>query len=768
MKLIFALFLSLNLCAQIGTGEWRMHVPNVKPIDVVVGNNIVYTAYDGGLLEYDITSSEKSLWTDVNYLSDISLTCLEFYEPQNALFIGYENGNIDKIENNTVTNIPAIRLAQVSGSKRINKIVEYGKFIYVATGFAIVKIDPLKEEVKDTYYPTNGNEPILDIAFRNDSIYAITSTKLYRGFAKNNNLADPSSWVIDTRIPVATGIITYKDVETINDELFVLKTSSVYQNDSIIHIKTNGNSTFSDQTNDLEIRSLENLNGKLAINSAGGVFIFNSDYTTYVAGFIISPGGVDVYNSFVTDEVYWLADNLSGLVRFENGGISKISFSGPPKNEFYFMDCFKSKLVVAGGGLNGKQKIYSSSGFYVFEDENWTSHDRNNTPLWLEKNIWDFISASINPVDNKIAIGTYSEQAISIVESNNEVSEVFTLANSNLEPTMNGGVDPMIKYLQYDTKGNLWIANSYSTTPLKVYTKDKVWQAFPLGSSLINKSISKIVIDYNDNKWLVVEGVGLVGLNDNKTIDVLSDDKMKILNSGENSGALPSNEVTALAVDFDNEIWIGTDSGFSILYNSSSIFDAVSGGYNSQRIKLDYQGIGEHMLGKTYITDIEVDGGNRKWFATQNAGIFLLSPDGTEILATYTTENSPIISNNIVDLKFDHATGELFIITDIGLVSFRTDASYGDPENANVNVFPNPVLPEFDGVITIQGIQYDSDVHVTDAAGNLVYKTTSNGGTATWNGKTLLGEKVKAGVYLFWTASNEVKGRKVGKVTVIN
>ena len=119
-------------------------------------------------------------------------------------------------------------------------------------------------------------------------------------------------------------------------------------------------------------------------------------------------------------------------------------------------------------------------------------------------------------------------------------------------------------------------------------------------------------------------------------------------------------------------------------------------------------------------------------------------------------------------MQLDQSTGELFLVTDKGLISYRTDATYEDPEYSNVKVFPNPVKPDFSGQITIQGIKYDSDIHVTDVAGNLVYKTTSNGGTATWDGKTLTGEKVKSGVYLFWTAPNVGKGRKVGKVVVIN
>jgi len=275
-------------------------------------------------------------------------------------------------------------------------------------------------------------------------------------------------------------------------------------------------------------------------------------------------------------------------------------------------------------------------------------------------------------------------------------------------------------------------------------------------------------IDYNGNKWFTIRDGGLYGYKDNGSISNSSDDQYVILNSGPNSGALPSNDVSAIAVDFDNEIWIGTDNGFAVLYNSDGSFDAAPGEYNAQRIKLEYEGNVEYVLGATSITDIVVDGANRKWFGTENAGIVLLSADGLEILEQHTMENSPLISNAILDLELDHNTGELFIITDKGLVSYRTDATYGDPNYSNVVVFPNPARPDFNGPITIQGIMYDSDVKITDISGNLVYQTTSNGGTATWNGKTLYGDKVATGVYLIWTAPNEGKGRKVGKVLVVN
>ncbi len=767
MRFLFVLLLTSNVCAQIGTGQWRLHVPNRNALDVDAGNNMVYTAFEDGLMEYDISANETSLWTDVNALSDITLTCLEYYGPKNAVYVGYANGNLDKIVNNTVTNIPDIRLAQVTGLKRINRIVAYQNYIYVATGFSIVKIDPVKDEVRDTYYPTNGLVPIVDVTFRNDSIFALTSTKMYRGYTANPALADPGQWVVDSRVAVLSSSSIYKDIEVVDDQLYLLFSNPVHGQDSVFNVKNTGLEFVTNESFDLEINSIGNNGGKLAVNIDGGTIVYNSDYSHFSS----QTGNMSVNNSFLYNDITWMADNNKGLIRYFGGNGVDIQFQGPPANSYYAMDCKKGKMLVTSGGLQGGTHMtYNSNGVYSFEDEVWKTKDKSNQTLWMGKNIWDYIAVAVHPTDTKkIAVGTFSSIPLSIVQDGEQVADTFTVLNSPLQSTI-WNPEALITDLQYDESGNLWIANSFCSSPLKVYTKDGAWQTMSLGSSMTDKAITQIAIDFNGNKWMSVSSGGLMGLNDNKTISTLTDDKTITLNSGATTGNLPSNNVTAIAVDFNNEIWIGTDNGFAILYNSQGAFDASvgDGSYNAQRIKLEFEGNVEYVLGNTSITDIEVDGGNRKWFGTENAGIFLLSADGSQIVQSFTTDNSPLISNNILEMEFNQMTGELFIITDKGLISYRADASYEDPEYSDVKVFPNPVKPDFSGPITIQGIRYDSDIHVTDVAGNLVYKTTSNGGTATWDGKTLLGERVKSGVYLIWTAPNTGKGRKVGKVVFIN
>jgi ligand-binding sensor domain-containing protein len=768
MRLLIAfLIFSFSSYAQVGTGQWRLHIPS-NGVGVAVMGGSVYTAYEKGVSEYDETSGELSFWDAVNGLSDITISSLEGCSSDNSVFIGYENGNLDKIKGNEVTNIPAIKLAQIQGSKTIFKMVEYDEHMYLATGFSIVKIDPKKNEVRDTYYPTNGNAPIQDLVFLNDSIYALSDERMFRGSISNPALADPAQWEIDNRVPVATD--SYSDIEVMDGELYILSKNNGYGYDSLYHVTNSGLVVPMTESFTWEISSLNSFDNKLCVNFFGGSRVYLPNFTADIALNLYANGAFPNPSDVVfSDNKYWIADGNIGLVEYKGDYLSSlISFSGPPKSDFYAMDYARGRMAFTSGGLSQVAPTFNQSGVYLFDDEEWELRNRSNMEMWDEY-IFDFLSVSMNPNDkNQIAVGTYSYMPVSIMDETGQVIDTLSPHTTPLEWTTLGNDWSLVSEVKYDDQGNLWVLNGYSNEPLKVRTSEGDWYSFSLGAVAKSKFTQKMVIDYQGNKWMSVKGAGLFGYNDAGTISAASDDRMINLNVGENTGALPSNEVTAIAVDFDNEIWVGTDNGFAVLYYNEGMFDGTPGDYNAQRIKLEFEGNVEYVLGATSITDIEVDGANRKWFGTANAGIILLSADGLEILEHHTVENSPLISDNIIDLKLNHETGELFIITDQGLISYRTDATYEDPEYTDVKVFPNPARPEFDGPITIQGIRYNSDVRITDVAGNLVFKTTSNGGTATWNGKTLDGDPVKTGVYLIWTAANEGKGRHVGKVLVVN
>lgn len=89
----------------------------------------------------------------------------------------------------------------------------------------------------------------------------------------------------------------------------------------------------------------------------------------------------------------------------------------------------------------------------------------------------------------------------------------------------------------------------------------------------------------------------------------------------------------------------------------------------------------------------------------------------------------------ITDIEIDPKTGEVFIGTAQGLISYRGEATAGGQVNsASAYAFPNPVRPEYNGTIAIKGLAENADVKITDVTGQLIFQTKALGGQAIWDG----------------------------------
>ncbi len=768
LLLLVLMGLSSAVSAQLGMGQWRMHVAASQAIDVAYGDGLAMAALKTGVIEFDEAAGETKIYNDQNGLSDIIVSCIIYDSGTKSFFIGYDNGNIDQLySDGSIVNIPAVKLASIPGNKRINSFTSKNGRVYAATGFAIIVLDPVKHEVKDTYNPFSVPKNYQSVLFVNDSIYALHNDGMVKAFANNPLLGNPNNWSVDTRVDVPALDIFYQKAGVYNNELYVLAKKEAYGGDSIMKVTSGGLQEFIGHQFSMEIVNFQIINNKFGVSFSDSYLLFNEDNSVYFNIANYSNPAPQIRAAVYDGSSYWVADYKNGLVKYDAFGTARIiSTEGPPKNDFFSINGNEGKIVVTAGTIDRVSLSFNLPGAYAMKEEDWTLFDKSTQSSLWSSGVWDIGAAAINPKNlDEIALGGYCENGVSIVNGS-QITNVYGASNSILENTALGNNMTCITGLEYDEDGNLWIVNAYSPKLLKVRAADGSWYAMSTNSLVSNAFASELAIDYNGNKWVGVYGKGLMGYKDNGTISNTSDDIIRVMQTGSGSGNMPSDNVTALAVDFDNEIWIGTDNGLAVLYNSDGIF-ATAGTTDVSRILVTYDGNVEMLLGNSYISDIEIDGGNRKWIGTAESGVFLVSADGQEVISNFNKDNSPMISNTVLDMEFNQLTGELFIITDNGMVSYRADATYEDPDYASTTVFPNPVKPDFSGPITIQGIKYGSDVKITDAAGNLVYKTTSNGGTATWNGKRLTGEEVSSGVYFIWTAPTEGKGKKVGKVVVI-
>lgn len=740
---------------------WRVHFSVSTAVGITHDENSVYMATANGIVKYDTEDNSVETISVANGLSDLGIS--EIASDGNDVIIGYSNGNLDLIKGNSVTNIPWIKLADVAGNKEINSFYFTDKFIYISTGVGVIVYDRQKNEIKETYFPYS-NPQVYGTTFYNDTIFCATENGIYFASKDQSYLNNTANWTKKTDLPSSIVNEPIKAIITLNSKMFFVYDSETYNADTL-YSYSNGNIEKHDAGitfNDFRISGNE-----LIVTIYGAAIRFDEDLNFVESVFEYSgktplPGSAIFFQNH-----YWLADKKYGLVKAVNSWSSEFIYDNSPYTDgCYRLDIQYGKVLVAGGGLtHNLVNNYFRNGVYVFEDERWTNFNHETQDSIDYNTDWDFVSVAINPnnTDEFVFCGN-SQKGIKYVSDGTNISDVFNTSNSTLESV---GNKIAVGDMRFDEAGNLWVANT-GTEPLKVRTPQGDWYSFSLGSAAKDRYPYRLFIDSDGNKWVALTSAGLVAFNDNGTLGDPSDDELRVFSTAEGYGNLPSQFVKAIAEDLDGEIWIGTEEGMVVLYSTSNIFDGGYGEYDFNPILLEVDGEVEKVLGTTYITGIAVDGGNRKWIGTNSAGVFCLSPDGMEVIYNFNTENSPLISNNVLDIRIDHLSGEVYFATDKGLVSFRSDASLFDEEFSNVTVFPNPVRPEYEGVITVQGLGYDSDVTITDVSGNVVLKTVSNGGTAIWDGKTLNGDRVQSGVYLVWSASSSGKGKNVAKILVIN
>ena len=160
------------------------------------------------------------------------------------------------------------------------------------------------------------------------------------------------------------------------------------------------------------------------------------------------------------------------------------------------------------------------------------------------------------------------------------------------------------------------------------------------------------------------------------------------------------------------------------------------------------------------------DGGNRIWFGT-NIGLWVYDENTSEQVAVFNEANSPLPSDRIIQLAYNGTNGEVFIYTDQGMVSYRSASSRGSARHRNVNIFPNPVRPDYQGLVGLTGLARNANVKITDINGNLVQELNANGGSASLNLTDIRVGKVETGIYLFFSATSDGEETYVGKIAVV-
>ena len=748
----------------------------------VVVNDEVYVLSDGSLYSYTPATDFVECYDKSNILSDQGIRHIGVCDKSNTLVIIYENANIDLIHpDGSVVNITDFANASTFDPQVNDLRIINGK-AYLATNFGIIVLDVEREEFGNTYVLGKTTHSGVEL---DGVLYAATAEGLYRGDTRSN-LLDASNWV-------SLNSNVYTQLAVFDNNLLALKSKesvySVNPSDGKPTLLSKGKFTF-----------LHCTDGMLLIGNKTNVLVYSSlaDYTQLT----FDDGTVNYLT--VDNGTYWSCNGAKGLNGYrydedENRIVQTVSGiipNSPVRNYCQYLSFVNDdRLLIAGGHINyfDYSHLHRQATLMMYEDGVWTSFEEEGVANRIAGTFRNMTSIVQDPKDpnhhyaSSFGQGIYEFRDMKFIRQYTHVDkpgspDVIASPLESAVPYKKNG-NPNYEYtrisrLLYDKWGNLWISNADGggnvTSPLKIMKPDGSFVSLYYDELEYLPTVAEVLFDSRDRVWVVSmqNEVRLFCIDLNGTLEDTSDDRIRVFNEkfvDQDGSSVEVYYINDIAEDQNGDIWVMTDKGPYVLYNTEEVF---KDDYHFTKIKVprnDGTNYADYLLDGAYTTCIEIDAANRKWIGTLSNGIYLISADGLEEIHHFTKDNSPLPSNVIESLALHHKSGELFVGTDKGLVSYMSDAIRPEEsyEEEKVYAYPNPVTPDYDGLITVVGLKANSHVKIINTAGRLVAEGTSLGGSFTWNGRTPQGQRVATGIYYVLGSDEEGNEGIVTKVLFI-
>jgi len=753
-KLLYlSLFFSTLIFAQDYSGQWEGHYSYLNITGIAHDENNILASAENAIFNYNPTTQENSNTSTIHGLTGEIISSYYYSENYSTSVIGYENGLVEVVTpDNVITIVDILNKPSIAPNvKRINHIYEFNGLVYLSCDFGISTYSLDNFEFEDSYFIGNagGQISVKQATVKGDYIYAATTEGIKRALHANPNIIDFSLW--ETLTTTSTN---WKSIVTFNNVIYAIDSANslFYQYNGV---------SFDNQVNItstiLDHRVSDN---KMIITKADNTTVYDFPFTTALSIDNQVEYGSDFTVATLVNNSVFIGTKSDGVLHFNlpDGSLNQqIKPNGPTENNAFTVTATNKEAWVVYGKHtpSGNPNPITRKGFSHLKNDIWT-----NTPYSSVLGAANLVNVSVNPFNSNQAFITSFWHGF--IEVNNEIpTTLYNETNTSLE-IWNGWI--LSGKSTFDTDGKLWFTTVRVDDALKVYDPQNGGvQSFSLNSVIANpvndeNSFGNVEIDQNNTKWIATRRNGVVGLTENNGNPIA-----KKIN--DQNGNLPSNTAKTIAIDKDNNLWIGTNQGLRVLYNTSGFFSTANP--QAESIIILDDGVPKELMFGQFITDIKVDGSNNKWIATQDAGVFYLSANGQETIHHFTKDNSPLPSNGITDMSIDHATGRIYFATEKGMVAFNANATNSATTLENVVIQPNPVRPNYNGNIIIKGLVDGANIKITDISGNLVDENTVSGGTYEWNQTAFGKHKVASGVYIVMITTKEGDETKVEKVMIV-
>jgi hypothetical protein len=754
LLILLTSLLSLNLYSQdFKLFDWKSHVSFVSIKDAVIDEQEnIWCASSGGILKYSVSDDSYQFFDNINGLSSVNYTAIEYIPSLKLIIAGNQEGYIDMIfDDGRIINIYDIVNSNIV-NKTITGIKYINGIVYISGAFGVSEFNPNPEgsEFEQTFGDTYRLANVNSLKFYNNKIYIATEQKGVAYIELGKTISDPKNW---NRIGLLNNEeLTYaKDLIISNNNLYICDQKNIYIQES--------------DTLRLIEESTYNINH---------LFIFNNNlYYDYTYGFKGLSNkdrfdffGNDTISGSSHNRVIPFNDNLVLLMEFEGLGFvsnDKTLSIKTPKSSFsntiFDMDIdSKNNLWITTGGR----------GFMKYDGQDWTYYNDfikdvygNSIPENNYRNI------SINKDDDVYVGRRGNGTGLLVIDTKNEEYKYKVYNDTNSAFVGTRPLDPP-SYLeaaetQFDRNNVSWTINwaDFYSGPVLIAKDGEQFYSYINCAGEDKRGFMHLAIDNEGTKWLGSDlsrdKEGLVLFNENGTLDDKSDDICMQLQTN-NVPELANNTIRSIALDKNGWIWVGTPTGITYFLNPSGFL------YDDDPRSL--VAVSPNMFLEFDVNHIFVDEINYKWISTSK-GIYVYNPDGTIEIAHITSENSPLPSNNVKNININKNTGEVFIATELGLYAAKS-VSVMPSQNYDIICYPQPFNTKNNPTLTIEGLAGKSDIRITTVGGELIRKIDALGDKIHWDGKDYSGNFVKSGVYLILASSGVSNLQSVQKIAVIN
>ena len=734
--------------------HWKAHLAYGAVERLAFDGTTIYAKTRDALFTVNTDTEEVIGLSKLTGLNGAEIGVIGYNRQTESLIIVYQDGLIDVVEGDAVYSMTDLKMKEINGSKSPNNVTMYGNKAYLAMSFGVMCIDLSKREVADTYFfGDNGYINITDLTVHHDTLVAISGQNIYRGDIKSWTLSDFHTWEMEQLSSSLDRVLSA------GDSLWVLSDTMLYCYGSGGWGRRYSAYKWQNMTVDGDQLYL------MASNNA--IYSVNAEGTLQEVLSLNYP----VQDLVRKGKDYWLATQYQGVVHRHNGNERYLAPNGPCSNMPYRLKFDGGKVYMVPGSRWASQDSRAPE-ISFYNGSYWHYYDSWTLSSWaLGFPVLDIMNIAVDPFDQEHFWAT--SYGTGLYEfKNNALVRRYDHTNSPLVTLVPG------QYAQYyirtdaatyDADGNLWFINCGT----KSMTMDIIspamlaqsrgldsvsWFTMPIQSSGVPipaETPQEMFFDNRNSHYLwipiarVQSGVGGIVLLDDKGTPFNSADDRAIertsFTDADNKRITMERVLTAVQ-DLSGDIWVGHDKGTFVIRHTTDFFksDAV------ERIKIprnDGTNLADYLLNGVQVNAIAIDGSNRKWIGTATSGLYLMSADGITTIEHFTEENSPLLNNEILSLAINPESGELFVGTAAGVMSYQSDATVAKEDFSGVYAYPNPVRPDYSGVITIAGLMDETVCYILDAGGNLIAKTQSNGGTAVWNGLRVNGEKATPGIY---------------------